>query len=205
MSARWSVCGIRRRLLGRHVGRRAERQAGAGDRRLPRLVERLGDAEVGDQRVAVRDQHVVGLDVPVNDAVPVGIAQRVGHVAQDPHGLGHGQLAVSRRAVRGATRPRPAAWSSRAGRPPRRRRAAGRCGDAGATRRGGSRGGTGPGSGWPRAPGGSTLITTCRPSSVSSATNTRLMAPPPSSRLEDVAVGQRRPEAVEHVGQGSLA
>ena len=41
------------------------------------------------------EQHVVGLDVAVNDAVRVGVAQRVGHVAQDPHGLGHRQLAVA--------------------------------------------------------------------------------------------------------------
>ena len=40
-------------------------------------------------------QHVVGLDVPVHDAVPVGVAQRVGHVAKDAGGLGHGQLAVA--------------------------------------------------------------------------------------------------------------
>ena len=52
---------VRRRLLGRHVGRRAEREAGAGEGRLPRLVERLGDAEVGHQRVPSESSTLSGL------------------------------------------------------------------------------------------------------------------------------------------------
>ena len=40
--------------------------------------------------------HVAGLDVPVHHAVAVGVAQRVRHVAQDPGGLAHRQLAVAR-------------------------------------------------------------------------------------------------------------
>ncbi len=55
-------------LLGRHVRRRAERQAqGGGPRGIRR--QRAGDAEVGDDDAAVAaEQHVVRLEVAVDDA-----------------------------------------------------------------------------------------------------------------------------------------
>jgi hypothetical protein len=78
-------------LLGRHVDRRAERDAGLGQ--LDAVVDLaaaddLGDAEVedlGEVRVAVLGHQVdvLGLDVAVDDAGGVGVAQAAQHVAQD--------------------------------------------------------------------------------------------------------------------------
>ncbi len=76
---------LRRDLLGTHVRRRADRQAGA--RQLLGLGH-LGDAEVGDHCPAfVVDQNVARLDVAVDHAAAVRIAERAGDLAQD--GLHH--------------------------------------------------------------------------------------------------------------------
>jgi hypothetical protein len=64
-------------LLGSHVRRRSEHRA--ADRRL---AQRSGHSEIGHERVARREQHVVGLDVAVHDAVRVRVGERVAHVAQ---------------------------------------------------------------------------------------------------------------------------
>ena len=45
------------------------------------------DPEVGDQRLAVVEQNVLGLDVAMDHAVPVRVVERVGHLARDPHGF----------------------------------------------------------------------------------------------------------------------
>jgi hypothetical protein len=58
-------------LLGRQVGGGAHDLAGAGQARP--AVEELGQAEVGDERLAVLvQQHVGGLAVAVQDAAGVG-------------------------------------------------------------------------------------------------------------------------------------
>ena len=76
-------------LLRRHVGHRALQFAGAGGRGLgvhraaPRvgLRQHLGEAPIEHQHLAERaDQHVFGLDVPMRDAVVVGVGQCVGHL-----------------------------------------------------------------------------------------------------------------------------
>ena len=76
--------GIGRRLLGRHVRRGPEsdadaREGGAAGGR----VQRFRDAEVRDQGMAAGQEHVVWLDVAVDDAMPVRIPQRVGYLAGD--------------------------------------------------------------------------------------------------------------------------
>jgi hypothetical protein len=72
-------------LLGRHVGRRAEHRAAAGD---PRAVGSGGDAEVGQLREPVlADEHVPGLHVAVHDALRVRMVERVAEVAHHPHDL----------------------------------------------------------------------------------------------------------------------
>ena len=71
------------RLLGTHVGRSAKRDARLGEPVATRTADRASDAEVGDQCAAVREQDVLGLDVPMYHAQAVGVAQRVGHVACD--------------------------------------------------------------------------------------------------------------------------
>ena len=68
-----SVHVARRRLLGAHVRRRADRDARARDRLRVRRRDRLGDTEIGDDGVAALDQDVLRLDVPVYDAVIVGV------------------------------------------------------------------------------------------------------------------------------------
>jgi len=86
---------LRRRLLRRHVGRRAERHAHGGHvLATGRLAERLGHAEVHHQRVAARQHHVVGLDIAVHDPARVGVRQRVGHLTQDANRVGNRQLAL---------------------------------------------------------------------------------------------------------------
>ena len=52
---------------------------------LARLARGERDAEVGDQRAAVVQQDVLGLDVAVDHAVPVRVVERVGDLARDPH------------------------------------------------------------------------------------------------------------------------
>ena len=102
------ICSrIRRELLGRHVGRRADRHAGGGAamRRNGR-TQRLRDAEVGDERVQARRQDVVGLDVAVHHAARMRVRECVHHVVQDAHDIAHRQALLPRERARAATRPR---------------------------------------------------------------------------------------------------
>ena len=90
--------GVTDRLLRRHVGRRAERHAGGGERYVAgrrRIGNGLGDAEIGHDGGAGGEQHVIGLDVAMHDALGVGVCQGGGHVAEEPHRLGNGQLAIA--------------------------------------------------------------------------------------------------------------
>ncbi len=57
------------------------------------------DAEVRDQRLPVVQQDVLGLDVAVDHAVPVGVVEGARHLAGDPHGIGDGQLPLARQPV----------------------------------------------------------------------------------------------------------
>ena len=52
----------------------------------------LRDAEVGDDGVAALEQDVLRLDVAVDDAVGVGVAQRVGDLAGDLERVVDGEL-----------------------------------------------------------------------------------------------------------------
>ena len=42
-----------------------------------------GDAEIGDDRLTLEQQDVLGLDVAMHDAARVGVIERLGHVARD--------------------------------------------------------------------------------------------------------------------------
>src|SRR5207249_3651504 len=57
--------GEPRRLLGTHVARRAEGEPGARQVGAARRADGLGDAEVGNDRMALREKDVLGLDVAV--------------------------------------------------------------------------------------------------------------------------------------------
>ena len=85
--------GRAQRLLGRDVVGRAEHAAVGGQ---PLLVERAGDPEVGDLgRALLVDQHVLGLDVAVDDVAGVGGAERPRDLDRVGHRLGDRQAAVA--------------------------------------------------------------------------------------------------------------
>ena len=68
-------------------------------------LHRQRDPEVGDQRVPVVQQDVLGLDVAVDDAVPVRVVERVGDLARDAHGLVDRQLRLAVEPVAQRSRP----------------------------------------------------------------------------------------------------
>ena len=57
---------------------------------MHRGVHRFRDSEIGDHRDPVRQQHIVGLDVPMDDVVRVRVGQRTGDLSQNPDRLRHG-------------------------------------------------------------------------------------------------------------------
>ena len=93
------------RLLRTHVVRGAQAHAGLGEpllacpaSRFP-ACQRPCDPEVRHQRVIAAEQDVLRLDVTVDDAVPVGVGQRVGHLGCDPNRITHRQSLFSRQAA----------------------------------------------------------------------------------------------------------
>ncbi len=96
MSARWSMFGLARGLLRRHVRRRAECDADRGERLAPGcLAHRLGDTEVGHQGMATREQHVVRLDVPMHHPLRVGVGQGIDDLDEHSYCFVHRQLALA--------------------------------------------------------------------------------------------------------------
>ena len=100
MSLRWSAC-VAAHLLRGHVADGAHDDAGLGVPRrawarswrpVPRRRLVGGEAEVEDLDAPVaRDEDVLGLDVPVDDALLVGGGEAVGHLDGVLDGLAHGQ------------------------------------------------------------------------------------------------------------------
>ncbi len=105
---------VRRRLLGGHVGRRADGGADLGQRGAPSAAvgagraDRLGDAEVGDRGAAAGEEDVVGLDVAVDDALRVGVGEGAGDVAEDADHLAGGHRSLLEPAAQSCRRPRTA-------------------------------------------------------------------------------------------------
>ncbi|CAN5760520.1 hypothetical protein BH23GEM3_BH23GEM3_00470 [soil metagenome] len=86
---------IRRRLLGRHVVRRAQRQARLRPPAAGRRAHRQRDAEVRDERVTVPQEDVFGLDVPVDDTLVVRVLQRVRYFGGNGHRLVNAELLLA--------------------------------------------------------------------------------------------------------------
>ncbi len=66
----------------------------------PAAVTRLGDPEIRHHRVAILQEDVRRLDIPVDHAVAVGVVEGVGHLARDPQGIIERQLLLARQPVR---------------------------------------------------------------------------------------------------------
>ena len=104
MSARWSVSGSAGSLLRRHVGRRADdvpRVNAVERRRSPSDVARSmrrspSRSQIRDGCRAAGEEHVVRLDVAVDDAALVRVRERLGDVAKNGDRLGDRQRAVPR-------------------------------------------------------------------------------------------------------------
>ena len=98
------------RLFGTHVLRRADHHA--DHRRDLRAVlfrrrraQRSRDAEVGDQRHAVEQQDVLGLDVAVDEILLVRVRERSGDLTGQPQRLFAAAAAARAGAGRAAIRP----------------------------------------------------------------------------------------------------
>ena len=90
--------GIPRRLLWRHVGRRPHRHARRGQ--IAPLIRRRGHGfchtEIRHERVFCGQQHVVRLDVAMDDPVLVRKRECVNHVPDQTNGISDRQLTRAR-------------------------------------------------------------------------------------------------------------
>jgi hypothetical protein len=86
-----------RALLGRHVVRRAEQRVGLrGLRVAGRGDDELREAEVGQLDTALDvHEHVLGLDVAVDDALVVRVLERVADLGHDRQGLARREAALA--------------------------------------------------------------------------------------------------------------
>ena len=103
MSVRWSISlGHGEGLLGRHVPRGADDVAAAAE--VLAVVQRLGEAEVGELRLVVLvDQDVRGLDVAVDDGPGVRRLQGPSHLGHEPERTLQRQLGCPDEAVERGT------------------------------------------------------------------------------------------------------
>jgi hypothetical protein len=79
-------------LLGTHVARSPERQTSLSDPSTTGLSHSQGDPEISYDRTAVVEQNVLGLDVPVDDVVPVRIVKGTRDFSCDSDRVGDGEL-----------------------------------------------------------------------------------------------------------------
>ena len=75
----------------------------SADSSVVRDGNRTRDPEVGDHRVTVFEEDILRLDVAVDDTLPVGVLERVGDLAREPHRIIEGNV-LRGRAAREATR-----------------------------------------------------------------------------------------------------
>jgi hypothetical protein len=82
------------RLLGAHVHGATDDGPGVGQPPAPAGGRGPSDPKVGNDRVALFEQDVLGLDVAVDHPVAVGIVERVGYLAREVDSLGGGEPVV---------------------------------------------------------------------------------------------------------------
>ncbi len=93
VGARIDVVSVAR-LLGAHIRRRAHRHPRPGQ--LGVSPERARDAEVGHEGAAVfSEQQILGLDVPMDHPVLVGVLERACRLARDLQGIFDRQLVLA--------------------------------------------------------------------------------------------------------------
>src|SRR5207237_10814527 len=63
------------------------------------VTQREGDAEIGDERLPVVQQDILGLDVTVDHAVPMRVVERGGDTAGDRDRVREWQLLLARESV----------------------------------------------------------------------------------------------------------
>ena len=93
------VDGVAGPLFGAHVVRGAERHADHRQFVVAGGVDGVGDPEVGYDRVVVLEEDVLGLDVAVDDAAVVRVAERVGDLVGNAKDVGDRQRSVARQPV----------------------------------------------------------------------------------------------------------
>jgi len=94
---------VAHRLLGAHVGRRPDDDPGLGQAPAVSGAQPQRDAEIRHQGRILVQHDVLGLDVPVDEAAPVGVVERPDDLSRDLQRLRHGQpvLRVEPAAERG--------------------------------------------------------------------------------------------------------
>ena len=85
--------GIAGRLLRAHVVWRAQTEPRLRETSAARRVDGQGDPEVGDNRISIDQQDVGRLDVPVDNALAVGVVEGFRDVDSDPDRLFDRKLA----------------------------------------------------------------------------------------------------------------
>lgn len=84
------------RLFRTHVLRRPDGETRAGNGGLVVLRgEDEGDPEIGEHRMAIGEKHVLGLYIPVHEAVLVRELQRTTHLARHAERVAEGQRALA--------------------------------------------------------------------------------------------------------------
>ena len=82
-----------RGLLGTHVADGAHHQTRGRQAILRVPVHDIRDSEVGDHRLTVLQQHVLGLHVPMDQTLTVSVVESLRRLGHDSDRIGHGQRA----------------------------------------------------------------------------------------------------------------
>ena len=86
-------------LLRTRIRGRPDTHAKLRERARTRVVHRLTDPEIGEQRVPVLQQDVLGLYVAMHHVGPMRVLQRASDLHGKAHGVGHGDMLLTREAV----------------------------------------------------------------------------------------------------------